>query len=627
LATKARILAIDDQLYFRSFLDGLLSEEGFEVSTAASASEAMEILADDGPFDLVIMDMVMPDTDGVDMVARIRRNWPELAVVVVSGVGEVRSVVAAMKEGAADYLLKPIDREGLIQSVGSVLGQRRARAETARLVDENLQFMGRISLLERALPLVGNSDLDSACELILDLLCSAAGADSGVLWVQQDSGGPLVRQSSRSESDDTESLADWAPETKELARALSAGHPVLRPLEAGKGEDARVLFVPAVRDDEMVAVMRLEAPPGTEFGVPEIEACATVAGISAIVITNARRELDREPATPSPAIPEPAPIEAAADRPAAHVEPLRDPVTQLPSRAFFEEALQIEINKAHRYGRRLACLCIDVSSETDDPARMLELVTVMTRTLRTTDVLASENGRRFWILVTETDPLGGVVLKRRLAERVRNVMGSGEHPVEMALGVATYPVDGEKREELVEEAIRRVETERSSLIYQMELAPDAPLATVCERLLAHARPMPGDFVAEAADLLIGELSHRPKDRGLVFLAPGSDGAPLMAPLHALGDAETATEVFLATDGDTVPSAPAVTAVGLPPDTRVDTTWIVRFGEAPPYALVAGPAAEGGMRPVFHTSDPGLVEYMAFQLRAEVGFGVRTGCGF
>jgi DNA-binding response OmpR family regulator/GGDEF domain-containing protein len=626
LATKARILAIDDQLYFRSFLDGLLSEEGFEVSTAASAPEAMEILAEGGPFDLVIMDMVMPDTDGVDMVARIRRDWPELAIVVVSGVGEVRSVVAAMKEGAADYLLKPIDREGLVQSVEAVLGQRRARAETARLVDENLQFMGRLSLLERALPLVGDTNLDSACEVILDLLCSAAGAESGVLWVQQEPGGPLVRQSSRSESDDTESLADWAPETEELAGALASGRPALRPLEGG-GEDTRVLFVPALRDDEMVAVARLEAAAASEFGMPEIEACATVAGISAIVVTNARRELALGRTAPILPAEEPEAVEASAAPTADDVELLRDPTTRLPSRAFFEEALQIEINKAHRYGRRLACLCIDLAGEEDDPARLAELVTVMTRTLRTTDVLASEEGRRFWVLVSETDPLGGIVLKRRLAERVRSVMGSGGSRLDVALGVASYPVDGEKRGELLAEAVRRVEVERSSLIYQMDLPPDAPLAEVCERLLTHAKPMPGDFVAETADLLIGELSHRPKDRGLVFLAPGSDGAPLMAPLHALGDAETATEVFLATDGDTVPSAPAVTAVALPPDTRLDTTWIVRFGEAPPYALVAGPAAEGGMRPVFHTNDPGLVEHMAFRLRSEVGFGVRTGCGF
>ena len=72
-------------------------------------------------------------------------------------------------------------------------------------MDENLQFMGRLSLLERALPLVGNTDLDSACEVILDLLCSAAAAESGVLWVQHEPAGPLVRQSSRSESREQES--------------------------------------------------------------------------------------------------------------------------------------------------------------------------------------------------------------------------------------------------------------------------------------------------------------------------------------------------------------------------------------------------------------------------------------
>jgi hypothetical protein len=51
------------------------------------------------------------------------------------------------------------------------------------------------------------------------------------------------------------------------------------------------------------------------------------------------------------------------------------------------------------------------------------------------------------------------------------------------------------------------------------------------------------------------------------------------------------------------------------------TWLVRFGEAPPYLLVAGPPGVDGARLVFHSDDPSLVEYVAFQLRSEVGFGV------
>jgi hypothetical protein len=129
-------------------------------------------------------------------------------------------------------------------------------------------------------------------------------------------------------------------------------------------------------------------------------------------------------------------------------------------------------------------------------------------------------------------------------------------------------------------------------------------------------------VAEAAEVLIGELRCRPGDRGLLFLAPGAERSAFLAPLSVLGATETATDVFLATDGDTLPSGTAVQALPLPPNVSAETTWIVRFGEAPPYALVAGPARAGGARPVFDSDDPALVEQLAFRLRAEVGFGVR-----
>ena len=152
---------------------------------------------------------------------------------------------------------------------------------------------------------------------------------------------------------------------------------------------------------------------------------------------------------------------------------------------------------------------------------------------------------------------------------------------------------------------------------------DTTLAVIGERLRERAVRMPAEVVSEAADLLIGELSSRPRDRGLLFFAPGQDSAAFLHPLTALGDAEVATDVFLATEEDTLPAGSVVNALGLPPRVSADTSWIVRFGEAPPYALVAWPRSTDGTRPVFHSSDPLLVEHMTFRLRSEVGFGMRA----
>jgi hypothetical protein len=92
-------------------------------------------------------------------------------------------------------------------------------------------------------------------------------------------------------------------------------------------------------------------------------------------------------------------------------------------------------------------------------------------------------------------------------------------------------------------------------------------------------------------------------------------------LLGFGQQGVATELYFASDGDTVPAGSAVTALPLPEGLSADTTWLVRFGEVAPYLLLAGPPEGDGARRVFHTDDASLVEYVAFQLRAELGFGV------
>ena len=134
MAPKARILAVDDQVYFRTHLEEILAGAGYAVVTASSGPEALTLMAREGPFDVVLTDLVMPEMDGVETVERIREASPEQDVIVITTVGDVRSAVAAMRRGAADYLLKPLDPDGLLAAIESVLRQRKLRAEHARLV-------------------------------------------------------------------------------------------------------------------------------------------------------------------------------------------------------------------------------------------------------------------------------------------------------------------------------------------------------------------------------------------------------------------------------------------------------------------------------------------------------------
>jgi len=584
-----RILAIDDQVYFRSFIETLLGEEGYDVVTAASA-EAGRALAERGPFDLVLIDLVGGGSSaGRDGVASIRQRCPDADVVVVTGIGDIRSVVGAMQEGAVDYLLKPIDREALLQAIAGVFDNRKVRTENARLVDENLEFMGRLALLERMLPLIGEADPALAGRELLELLAIEVGAESGQLWAKLEVNGPLEPVALWGE-EAGQRRGRWAPEERDgdIEPALCRGTTV----EPCAGR----VVLPFADDGVLLAVAELRIS-AKELSADHRASCEKVGQVGAMLLANAQllKQLQGET--------------------------LRESASGLPGRTYLERVLHTDIQRAHRYGRRLSILCLDLSDETE-PTRLARAAEVMERSLRSTEVLCCEGGNRFWVLVAETDALASVVVKRRLAERVGEALGRS--PAQWpAVGLSTFPRDGEAPGVLLAAAAAGLDEERHSLVHELGLDPRSSLSTIGDRLLARAPLLPGEIVAEAIDLLLGELTCHPRERGLLFLAPGTDQQEVLPRLSLVTERDADTEIYLASDGDTLPNGPRVTAVGLPPEVPPDVTWIVRFGEPVPYALIAGPPREDQTRPVYHTNDTTLVERLTYRLRSEVGLGVRA----
>ena len=102
---------------------------------------------------------------------------------MVTSVGDVKTAVEAMKLGATDYLLKPIDRSALLRALEGILQRRRMREEHARLMAENLEFMGVFSLYERALGLHATLSLEPLADRIVEGLCLETHAQGGVLWI------------------------------------------------------------------------------------------------------------------------------------------------------------------------------------------------------------------------------------------------------------------------------------------------------------------------------------------------------------------------------------------------------------------------------------------------------------
>jgi DNA-binding NtrC family response regulator len=102
-------LVVDDEEVVALFVEELLTDEGFVVQTAGSGGDGLAKLADGTVFDLVIADKNLPDMSGIDLLREIVARTPRARVVIVTAYGSIESALEALKAGAADYVLKPID--------------------------------------------------------------------------------------------------------------------------------------------------------------------------------------------------------------------------------------------------------------------------------------------------------------------------------------------------------------------------------------------------------------------------------------------------------------------------------------------------------------------------------------
>ena len=111
-----KILVIDDEQIIRTSCVRSLSPEGYEVKLASSGQEGLELLEKES-FPLVLLDLKMPDMDGIEVLKKIKTGWPETKVVMITGYSTVETAVKTLKLGAFGYLEKPFTPDALLETV------------------------------------------------------------------------------------------------------------------------------------------------------------------------------------------------------------------------------------------------------------------------------------------------------------------------------------------------------------------------------------------------------------------------------------------------------------------------------------------------------------------------------
>ena len=170
MSSKGSILVVDDECEIREGLELLLKTEGYQVSSADTGQGGLTQLGE-RPFDLLLLDVSLPDRNGIEMLKDIRRQDPDLPVVLITAYGSIEMARAAFKSGVMDYITKPWSNDELLAQVAQAVDARRLR-------DENLQLKRALKQRFSFPNIIGKSD---KMLTLFDLITQVAPSRSTVL--------------------------------------------------------------------------------------------------------------------------------------------------------------------------------------------------------------------------------------------------------------------------------------------------------------------------------------------------------------------------------------------------------------------------------------------------------------
>ncbi|HTS13898.1 MAG TPA: sigma-54 dependent transcriptional regulator [Candidatus Limnocylindrales bacterium] len=167
---RGSILVVDDEAEIREGLEALLTSENFEVTLAETGEAGLQRLGD-RPFDLMLLDVSLPDRNGIDLLREVRRRDPQLSVILITAFGSIDMARAAFKSGAQDYITKPWSNDELVAQVSLAIEGRRLR-------EENVQLKRALKQRYNFPNIIGKSEKMLA---VLDLVTQVAPSRSTVL--------------------------------------------------------------------------------------------------------------------------------------------------------------------------------------------------------------------------------------------------------------------------------------------------------------------------------------------------------------------------------------------------------------------------------------------------------------
>ena len=135
MLSTGKILIVDDEDRIRFFLSEILASDGHDVTTAENGKQALEIISEQ-EFDLALLDLNLPDMNGMQISAQLKERWPETTVIILTAHASLETSIEALRQGTHDYLFKPCRASELRESIQNGLEKRHRVLEQRRVVGQ-----------------------------------------------------------------------------------------------------------------------------------------------------------------------------------------------------------------------------------------------------------------------------------------------------------------------------------------------------------------------------------------------------------------------------------------------------------------------------------------------------------
>jgi len=289
--SEQRILAIDDEPTVLNLCERVLSREGFSVKGTPSGQAGLRLIADER-WNLVLLDVRLPDGDGLEMLAEIREIASETPVILVTGHASMEVAIDALKSGAQDFLLKPFTPQELVTSVHRVL-------ERERLLRENVRLKARLPILEIGKALISETDPARLMHLALHRVQQELRADRVSLMLLDEASQELYIAAAIGLSDDI--VANTRVKIGEGIAGLTAqkGEPLLISERGAQGDAIHTLplwedtgsaiCVPILLHNQVLGALNVARAQDTaSLRQDDVDLLSILCGQIAVALENAR---------------------------------------------------------------------------------------------------------------------------------------------------------------------------------------------------------------------------------------------------------------------------------------------------------------------------------------------------